>query len=70
MLGPDRLLPADLTGASLRGADLSGADLRRAVLHEADLSRATLHGAQTRHADFTDANMVGVKGYVPGDDTA
>ena len=40
MLGPERLLPADLTGAILRSADLSGADLRRAILVGADLTRA------------------------------
>ena len=58
------MMPADLTGAILRGADLSGADLRRAVLAGADLGRATLHGAQTRQTDLTDANLTGVRGLI------
>ena len=62
LIGADRLMPADLTGAVLRGADLSGADLKRAVLAGADLGRATMHGAQTRQADLTDANLAGVRG--------
>lgn len=62
MLTADRLLPADLSGANLRGADLSGADLRRAVMTGCDLARALLHGAQTRQADFTNANLTGVRG--------
>jgi uncharacterized protein YjbI with pentapeptide repeats len=62
MLGRERLLPADLTGAVLRGADLSGADIKRAVLVRADLTRAILHGVQTRHADFADAILTGVRG--------
>lgn len=53
LIGQDRLFPADLTGAVLRGADLSGADLRRASLAEADLRRARLLGTQTAQADFT-----------------
>jgi uncharacterized protein YjbI with pentapeptide repeats len=64
---PDRLLPADLTGAILRGADLTGADLRRAVLVEADLSRSILHGAQTKQADFTGAQTGGARGLDPAD---
>jgi len=62
LIGPERLLAADLSGASLRGADLSGADLRRASLVGADLTRCILHGAQTRYADFTHATLTGVKG--------
>ena len=62
MLAVDRLLPADLTGACLRGADLTGADLRRAVLTGADLSRSILHGAQMRQAELTDAVLVGARG--------
>ena len=48
--------------ANLRGADLSGADLRRAVMTGCDLARALFHGAQTRQADFTNANLTGVRG--------
>jgi uncharacterized protein YjbI with pentapeptide repeats len=62
MLGPERLLPADLTEAVLRSVDFSGADLRRCILAGADLTRAGMHGAQTRHADFTDAVLAGVRG--------
>ena len=67
LLAADRLLPADLTGAVLRGADLTGADLRRAVMVDADLSRATLHGAQTKQADFTGAQTSGARGLDPAD---
>ncbi len=62
LIGQDRLLPADLTGAVLRGADLSGADLRHACLAGADLRRARLGGAQTKLADFTLAQLVGASG--------
>jgi uncharacterized protein YjbI with pentapeptide repeats len=46
MIAADRLLPADLSRACLRGADLSRADLRRAGLDGADLKRARLDGTQ------------------------
>ena len=62
MLGPERLLPADLTGANLRAADLSGADIRRAVFSGADLTRAVLHGVQARNAEFSEATLTGVRG--------
>ena len=70
VIGRDRLLPADFSGASLRGADLSGADLRRADLTGADLSRCILHGAHTRHANLTDANLTGAKGLDLSEDAA
>ena len=67
MLAVDRLLPADLTGACLRGVDLTGADMRRAVLTGADLSRSTLHGAQMRQAELTGTVLVGVRGMTSPD---
>ncbi len=66
MLGPERLMPADLSDACLRGADLSGADVRRANLNRADLARSLWHGAHTRLADFTGANIAGVRGLNSG----
>jgi len=62
LIGPDRLLSADMTGACLRSADLSGADLKRAVLTGADLSRAILFGACLRQAELTDAVTHGARG--------
>ena len=70
LIAADRLMPADLTGAVLRGADLSGADLKRAVLAGADLGRAILHGAQTRQIDLTEANLTGVRGLILDDQAA
>ena len=62
MIGADRLLPADLTGACLKGADLSGADLKRANLTDTDLSRATFLGACLRQTDLTGAVTTGARG--------
>ena len=70
MIGAERLLPADLTGACLRGAELSGADLNRAILVGADLGRATLFGASLRQADLTGAVTTGARGLETVDDVA
>jgi uncharacterized protein YjbI with pentapeptide repeats len=40
-----RLIPCDLTAASLRRADMRHADLRGARLGRADLTRVDLNGA-------------------------
>jgi len=53
ILGSDRLLSCDLSGAVLKFADLTGADLRRAIFRNADVSRANFRGALMRQADFT-----------------
>ena len=65
LIGQDRLLPADLTGAGLKGADLSGADLRRAVLVGADLERANFSGAAMRQMDISGAATYATKGLPP-----
>ena len=70
MIGADRVLPADLAGASLRGADLSGADLNRAIMHGADLSRAILFGACLRETDLDEAITKGARGLETGDAAA
>jgi uncharacterized protein YjbI with pentapeptide repeats len=62
MITADRLLPADLTGACLRGTDLSGADLNRAMMTGADLSRALLFGAGLRQVDLGEAITKGARG--------
>ena len=62
LIGEDRVMPADLHGANLKGADLSGADLRRANLVNADVQRANFTGAHTRGIDVTGAALGGVKG--------
>jgi uncharacterized protein YjbI with pentapeptide repeats len=67
LIGADRFLPADLSGAVLKGTDLSGADLRRAIFVGADLERVNLAGATTRQMDLTGANLVGARGLLaPG----
>ena len=57
LLGADRVLPCDLSRASVKGADL-----RRALLIEADISRSDFTGAQIREADFEGVVAKGCKG--------
>jgi uncharacterized protein YjbI with pentapeptide repeats len=62
LLGADRMLACDMTGAELKNADLTGADLRQAVLVGADLSRANFTGALLRQANLTDVVRHGARG--------
>lgn len=62
LIGQDRVLPANFTGASAKFVDFSGADLRRCLFTGADLERSTFTGALTRQMDVQDARLVGVKG--------
>ena len=62
ILGADRLLPCDLTGAELKNTDLARADVRQALFVEADISRANFTGAMTRETVFTAAVRAGVRG--------
>lgn len=56
---------ANLKGADLRGANLRDADLREADLYKANLSGADLTGAKLKGALLDDADLRGVKGYLP-----
>ncbi|RYG07137.1 MAG: pentapeptide repeat-containing protein [Caulobacteraceae bacterium] len=62
LLGPDRLLPCDLSNAVIKGADLTDADLRHAVLVSADLTRSNFTNALLKNADLTAAHREGAKG--------
>jgi len=62
LLGGDRVLPCNLTGASLKNADLARADLRHAVMTDADLSRANFTNAMLRNANFTGAQKWDTRG--------
>jgi hypothetical protein len=62
LLGADRMLPCDLTGAALKGADLSGADLSHARMSGADVSRANFTGAMLKLVNLTGAVRQGAKG--------
>lgn len=62
LLGADRMLACDMTGAELKNADLTAADLRQAVFVGADLSRANFTGALLRQANFTDVVRHGARG--------
>ena len=62
LLGADRVLPCDLTGAQLKAAELAGADLRQAILADADISRADFSGAFLRQANFTGVTRHGARG--------
>ena len=62
LIGPDRVLPCDLTRAVAKGTDCSHADLRQALMVLADAARADFSGASLRHADLTGANRLGTRG--------
>ena len=62
MIGPNRTLAADLTGAMLKTVDFSRADLRQAILIDANLSRANFSGAILKGIDVTGAIRTGVRG--------
>ena len=62
LLGADRVLPCDMTGAELKNADLTAADLRQAIFVGADVSRANFNGALLRQANFTDVFRQGARG--------
>jgi uncharacterized protein YjbI with pentapeptide repeats len=62
LLGADRILPTNVSGAMLKFADLSAADLRHAVFKNADVSRANFRGALMRQADFTGITRHGARG--------
>jgi uncharacterized protein YjbI with pentapeptide repeats len=62
LLGADRVLPTNMTGAELKNADLTAADLRQAVFVEADVSRANFTGALLRQANFLDVRRHGARG--------
>ena len=53
---------ANLSGADLSGANLSGANLSRANLSRANLSRANLSWADLSGADLSGANLSGANG--------
>ena len=65
LIGQDRLLPCDLSGAMIKNADLRGADLRRALLTGANLSRSDFGGALLREADLLGAHFEGARGITP-----
>jgi uncharacterized protein YjbI with pentapeptide repeats len=67
LLGPDRLLPCNMTHAVLKNTDLTGADLRHAVLVSSDLTRANFTGALIKQADLTGAHKEGVRGLDPAE---
>jgi uncharacterized protein YjbI with pentapeptide repeats len=62
LIGPDRLLPCDMTHAIIKGADLSGADLRHALLVSADLTRSNFGHALMKQVDLTGSYREGVRG--------
>ncbi|MDB5455514.1 MAG: pentapeptide repeat protein [Caulobacter sp.] len=62
VIGRDRLLPSDLTGALLTNTDLARADLRQARLIGADLSRANFTSALLKDVDISGAIRVGARG--------
>ena len=62
LIGPDRLLPCDLTRAVAKNTDFSGADLRHAIFIAADLTRSRFAGALMKDADLTAAHKDGVTG--------
>ena len=62
LLGAERVLACDLSGASLKFAELSGADLRQAIFAGADVSRANFRGALLRQANFTGVKRHGARG--------
>ncbi|HWW25824.1 MAG TPA: pentapeptide repeat-containing protein, partial [Caulobacter sp.] len=62
LIGRDRLLPSDLTGALLTNADFARADLRQACLSGADLSRANFTNALLKDVDVTGAIRMGARG--------
>ena len=70
MIRQDQVLPADLTGASLKGADLTRADLRRAIMKDTDFERATMTGANVRLLDLVEARTAGARGLRREDESA
>jgi uncharacterized protein YjbI with pentapeptide repeats len=70
LIGPDRVLPCDMTRAVAKGVDFSGADMRQAVMTLADISRSNFTGAAMRQADLTGAHRPGVKGLEPASNPA
>lgn len=62
LLGADRTLPSNLTGATLKNADLARADCRHAIFVDADLSRANFTSAMVRNANLTNAQKWGARG--------
>ena len=62
LLGADRTLPCNLTGAKLKNTDLARADCRHAIFVDADLSRANFTNAMVRQANLTNAQKWGVRG--------
>ncbi len=62
LIATERILPSDLTQASLKGADCSGADFRQAMMAGADLSRADFSRALLKQADITGAELRGARG--------
>jgi uncharacterized protein YjbI with pentapeptide repeats len=62
IIGPERLLACNLSGAILKSADFARADLRAANLSGADVSRANFTGAIIKDADFTGVRREGARG--------
>lgn len=62
LIGPERVLPCDMTRAVAKGADFSHADLRQAIMVLSDVSRSNFTGAIMRHVDLTGAHRAGAKG--------
>ena len=62
LLGADRVLPCNLTGAQLKATDLTNADVRHAIFVDADLSRANFTGAQLKQANFSGIQRQGTRG--------
>ncbi len=62
LLGADRVLPCNLTGANLKNADLARADCRFANFTDADVSRANFTGAATKGATLTNTKRWGARG--------
>jgi uncharacterized protein YjbI with pentapeptide repeats len=62
LIGPDRLLPCDLTRSIAKGVDFSGADLRHAIFLSADLTRSRFTGALMKDTDLTASHREGAIG--------